>query len=459
MPSASPADRLLPALRLRGVASAAQLMADLGISQPTLSRWFKATPEVIAIGRARATRYALAHTVGREGSRWPLYRLDANAQVHQLGHLQALHGGAFHLQPDVPLPALMQDEYADGLHPGLPWFLDDQRPQGFLGRSFARRVAAQIAANPDLNLWRADDVVLALLRFGADMPGDLVLGDAALQAAMTQRLDPEPAIAPEDITQVFPQLADAVLRGEVVGSSAAGEQPKFTARLQTADGHAQPVIVKFSERTEHSGGARWADLLHCEALAGDVLREHGLPAARSTVYQADGRAFLCSERFDRTAAGGRRGFVSLAALDAAHYGHGRIDWWTFADQLQRDGWLDADDARLLRLTGWFGALIGNTDMHLGNAGLILTDTRPLALAPAYDMLPMLWRPSAQGEVVPREFLPPLPLPRQREDWQQASRMARSFWQRAACGTTLSPAFRRVAEVASGTLTHIQERLC
>jgi hypothetical protein len=34
--------------------------------------------------------------------------------------------------------------------PGLSWFLDDQRPQGFLGRAFARRVAEDIGAWPDL---------------------------------------------------------------------------------------------------------------------------------------------------------------------------------------------------------------------------------------------------------------------------------------------------------------------
>lgn len=452
---ATGSDRLLSLLRQRQVATAAQLMGDAGISQPTLSRWLKATPGVVRMGRARATRYGLAHAIGAQGSRWPLYRLNAQARPELLGHLQALHGGKFLLESALPLPALTHDEFADGLYPGLPWFLNDQRPQGFLGRIFARRVAPSIAANPDVTLWTGDDIAHALLRFGADMPGDLVLGDAALQAAMAALLEPVEGIAVADISSTFTQLADAVLRGEVVGSSAAGEQPKFTTHLRDAQGQAQAVIVKFSERTDAPGGARWGQLLRCEALASDVLRQHGLPAADNQIHHADGRVFLSSQRFDRNANGGRYGFVSLAALDAAHYGHGRIHWWQFADQLQRDGWLDAENAHQLRILGWFGALIGNTDMHLGNAGLVLTDTRPLALAPAYDMLPMLWRPSTQGEVVPRVFTPVLPTPQQRDNWQHAAHMAVQFWQAVAQLPHMSQAF---LDIATDAHTQVQQAL-
>ena len=88
------------------------------------------------------------------------------------------------------LPALLHGEFSDGLFPGLPWFLDDQHPQGFFGRAFARRVAADIGAPPDLLRWRADDIVLALLRHGDDLPGDLILGEAALAMAMDAMLHP-----------------------------------------------------------------------------------------------------------------------------------------------------------------------------------------------------------------------------------------------------------------------------
>lgn len=154
---------------------------------------------------------------------------------------------------------------------------------------------------------------------------------------------------------------------------------------------------------------------------------------------------------------GRHGLISLGALDAAHYGHGRIDWWTFAPQLHRDGWLDADAAQTLARCGWFGALIGNNDMHLGNASLALTDARPLALAPCYDMLPMALRPTATGELVAREIAVALPLPEQRDDWRAAATMAQDFWQRASNAPLLSTGFREIASQQLHKLTAAIER--
>jgi hypothetical protein len=71
--------------------------------------------------------------------------------------------------------------------------------------------------------------------------------------------------------------------------------------------------------------------------------------------------------------------------------------------------------------GWFGVLIGNNDMPLGNAGALLADTRPPALAPSYDMLPMALRPAASGEVVERDYTLALPTPEYRDDWRAARR--------------------------------------
>ena len=312
------------------------------------------------------------------------------------------------------------------MFPGLPWFLDDQRPQGFLGRAFGRRVASDINANPDILLWNTDDTLLALLRHGDDAPGDLVVGEESLQRAQQRLLDPADGVRVADRASEYPKRAEAALRGENFGSSAGGEQPKFTLSLKNGD-QVQPVIVKFSERTETSGARRWADLLVCEHLAGILLQESGLPppTARSSKRAA---GFSCNRlRFDRTPARGRTGFVSLFALDAAYYGHGRIEWWRFAPELERDGWIDAESARRLRLYGWFGILIANTDMHLANAALQLNDTRPLPLLPAYDMLPMHFRPPSSGEVVERHYEVVLPTPERRDDWHEAARAALGFW--------------------------------
>jgi hypothetical protein len=389
------------------------------------------------------------HEIGRAGSRWPLYRIGADARPQTLGDLRALHGGGFHFECADSRPAFLHGERADGLSPGLPWFLDGQRPQGFLGRAFARRVAGDIDAPEDVLHWYADDVVLALLRHGDDLPGDLVLGERSLHEALRRILDPGTVLFDERGAR-YAQLASAALRGEDVGSPAGGAQPKFAITLQ--DGEQRlPVIVKFSDRIDAPTGRRWADLLICEHHAGDVLREHDLGAAHSELIEADGRVFLQSTRFDRTPARGRRGLVSLAALDAAYYGHGRIEWWRFAPQLQRDGWLGADDARVLRIIGWYGSLIANTDMHLGNAALLLRDDRPLALAPIYDMLPMRFRPASSGEIVERRYEIALPTPEHQADWHVAAPMALAFWQRAADDARISAPFRAVAGDAAAAV--------
>lgn len=444
-------EQLEALLRRRGTLPASAIATALGISQPTVSRLLGTMgTRIVRIGRARAARYALTHEIAHAGSRWPLYRINADGNAETLGILHALHGDAFHYESTGSQPAFLHGDFAPGLFPGLPWFLDDQRPQGFLGRAFARRVAADIHAPDDILSWHADGVVLGLLRHGEDQPGDLVLGETTLQSALQGILAPVDAVSISERIERFPQFAEAVLRGEDVGSSAAGEQPKFAITLRDDDGYL-PAIVKFSGRVTSPNGRRWADLLISEHHAGVVLREHGLPAAQSDLIEADTRIFLQSRRFDRTPSLGRYGFVSLAALDAAFYGHGRIDWWRLAPQLQRDGWLSEADARRLRLFGWYGALIANSDMHLGNAALHLVDQRPLPLAPAYDMLPMRFRPASSGDIVERRYEITLPTPEHHDDWHTAARMAQEFWDRVGSDTRISTQFRGIAADASTVL--------
>ena len=62
----------------------------------------------------------------------------------------------------------------------------------------------------------------------------------------------------------------------------------------------------------------------------------------------------------------------------------------------------ADLVDQVRILWWYGKLIGNTDMHLGNVSFrFRPDPRgrvQLNLAPAYDMLPMLYAPLSGGEI-------------------------------------------------------------
>jgi len=161
---------------------------------------------------------------------------------------------------------------------------------------------------------------------------------------------------------------------------------------------------------------------------------------------AHGRYFFQVTRFDRIGAHGRRGFATLFSLDNAYYG--MLDnWGASADRLQRDGWLSEGDADLLRVLYWFGGLIGNADMHFANVSLALDDARPLSLAPAYDMLPMHYRPAATGEVLMTEFKAPLPMPQQVPTWLRATGIALVFWERVQRDSRISDEFRAEASRA------------
>ncbi|MEG8130494.1 type II toxin-antitoxin system HipA family toxin YjjJ [Xanthomonas hortorum pv. gardneri] len=457
MPSPDAVERLIAALRINGPMRGADLAARLGVSRPTLSRLVaSAGPAVLRYGKARTTGYAATGELRGEHM-WPLYRIDHDARVVPLGHLLVLHNGHFFVDLLQDNPVLLHPPLDTGMFASLPWFIDDQRPQGFLGRNLAHRVAGPLRLPDNLALWSPRDNLVAMLSDGHDQLGDLLIGERALALALEAIEQPE-CIAMQARPDEYLSRAEAALRGEAVGSSAAGEQPKFTAVLGE-DGAYRPVIVKFSDQTDQPTGRRWADLLHMEWLASQILIAGGIPAAATQLLQAGGRVFLESTRFDRTAALGRRGFVSLMSLFAAFYGDANTSSWrTLAPLLKRDGWLSPEDAERLEVISWFGTLIGNTDMHLGNAALVLADTLPLQLAPVYDMLPMALRPASSGEVVQRDIDIPPPSVDQFAQWRRAAGMAEQFWQQAMDNDKLSEQMRGIATRALASLHRTASRL-
>jgi hypothetical protein len=228
------------------------------------------------------------------------------------------------------------------------------------------------------------------------------------------------------------------------GSSAGGEQPKFLTVAPNDSGQLQPVLVKFSASMEQQTGQRWGDLLLCEYHALTVLAEAGLAAPGTRILDEGRRRFLEVPRFDRTVAGGRRGVISLEALHASAVGTLARTWPEAALNLQNAGLLDSDGVETVRRLHAFGELIGNTDMHFGNLSFWLDDTLPFRVAPIYDMLPMLWAPSAQGEILERPFSPLPPVPADRALWQDSALLAEPFWARASADAQLSEPFRQRA---------------
>jgi serine/threonine protein kinase HipA of HipAB toxin-antitoxin module len=143
------------------------------------------------------------------------------------------------------------------------------------------------------------------------------------------------------------------------------------------------------------------------------------------------------------------GLLSLGALDDQFVGE-RRGWSESAAALLRAQLITATDARELRFLSAFGALIGNTDMHLGNASFLTDAFMRFRLAPAYDMLPMMYAPM-RDEVVTREFASPQPRPGNADQWSAARPIARRFWERVAEDDRVSPGFRGLARTAAATL--------
>jgi len=179
-------------------------------------------------------------------------------------------------------------------------------------------------------------------------------------------------------------------------------------------------------------------------------------SAPTRVASHGARVFLEAERFDRVGLHGRLPVCTLDALNHAFLGVGSTDWTLLLSRLHESGLVDADTVRAVERLWWFGRLIANTDMHLGNLSFHVAPT--MHLAPAYDMLPMAYAPLPGGEVPPCTLAPPLPLPAQREVWQIACIAALGFWQRASTDMRISAPFRFVCGANYRQLDGIAARL-
>lgn len=407
----------------KGAIPTAQLLEALQISAPTLSRLIVAEQgAILRLGRGRATRYALPRSVPGLPAQIPVYRVAKKGQAAAVAELVPLQDGGSWVEPA---------RGTGHAHAGLPPVVHDMAPAGYLGRNFAVR-------HPDLHLparvqdWNDDQRLVAVARRGEDCPGDLILGEESLERFLAW----QPVAAKPD---EYPRLAMESATGGA-GSSAAGEQPKFTAFHDQ-----QHYLVKFTPGDGSPSDSRWRDLLVCEALALETLNNHGVPAAVARIVDVDKQRFLEVSRFDRIGARGRLGVLTLALLDDDLFGR-RDSWAEAASRLHALRLLSADDARRLRLLEAFGILIANGDRHFGNISFFADGlyARPaLQLAPTYDMLPMDAAPHAG--VLPN--LPPqVPEPRAKllDVWAEAGILAKEFWQRVAEDARISTLFRAMS---------------
>ena len=302
----------------------------------------------------------------------------------------------------------------------VPWWLFDRLPQGFAGRVYAKQVLRQHPEfSSDLRDW-SDPVVLQLLsEYPVDAIGDLLVGNKDLERYLVAE---NHQVSLADL----PRLAEQAK--EFSQTLISGDQPKFCCEIEQ-DG---PCIVKFAD------AERQADLLIAEHTALSVLNDAGIPAAQTMLFRAGHYQFLVIRRFDCVGSG-RRGVVSLKALDLEFVGSRDQRWPVIARQLAEQNVIVSSALSTIQLLFCFGRLIANSDMHSGNLSFFDDDQMPFALAPAYDQLPMAYASDKQGisRITVDSDLPD-------SAWVEAFPLAQRFWQTLIEQPLLNESFRDIA---------------
>lgn len=404
------------AIRVR---SPMELRVFLGVSQPTLSRTLnKIRGEIIRIGNGKSIQYAMRDTY--DGAKPEhIYRVETDGKVTLIGTLT----------PIVPEGFVMgSDEHGKESFEYLPWWLYDMRPQGYLGRAYASAYAEELNLPADPKFWSDKEVIKALALHGHDATGNLLIGERAYKDFMNMD-NPAPVNREVD----YPAMARAASDGEIPGSSAGGEQPKFCT--YTDNGH---VIVKFTIAAGNQISERWSDLLLAEHIALGVL---GVP---TYVFDFGDQRFLEVPRFDRVEERGRIGMISLEALNMEFVGAPPGQWPTLVKTLVEGGHVRTEAYDETEFRWAFGRLIGNTDMHNGNLSFVGSG-RPYRLSPAYDILPMCFSPKTSGEVP--DILNPIIISTHAspDNWRKALGYARTFLERIMAHEGFSDRFRPCIE--------------
>ncbi len=149
-PKNSSARERLDAVMLQtGLTSAITISEKLGISVQTLHRILhERGDQIVRLGSTKRARFALRRLLRGKNVPIPIYLIDASGQGTPVGFLDLIApaGSFMRLQP-LGLP--IAQDYANGVWDGLPYPLYDMRPQGYLGRIFAKQIAQYLDVPTD----------------------------------------------------------------------------------------------------------------------------------------------------------------------------------------------------------------------------------------------------------------------------------------------------------------------
>jgi len=415
-------------MQLRGLIGTSDLLKELNISRATLMRLLAQQPSKwVSIGKTRNQQYGWLRSVPDLGHEVPVFRVDETGNLLPIARLNFLEKNLYVTQPD--------GQVFDALPPEI----NDMAPQGFMGRIFAKNYDSELGGLPHrLEDWSDAHILKSTAKRGEDFPGNLIIGEESAQRF--QKLSYSNT-TPQDFTHLLDQ---ALNMGSVV-SSAGGERPKFTAVMESSH-----VIVKFAGPLSQADQRRWADLLYCESVAYSVLQQADVDCIETKVWPTvSDYIFLISTRFDRVGLKGRTPYLSFAAVDAYLFGDQQT-WSHTAEKLFKSNKLSKEDFEKVCLVEAFAQLIGDTDRHFYNMGLIPEFDSPSSLtpnyfhlAPIFDKSPMAFAPY-DGRVLEKEFEPGVPKANLVHVWEQAVRLAKSFWERVQEERAISESFRQIA---------------
>jgi serine/threonine-protein kinase HipA len=240
-----------------------------------------------------------------------------------------------------------------------------------------RRPARQLGET-DYLLGVRDDLRQGALRFRLE-GGEFLADDRSGVPALTdlpQLLDLAERAEHPDSFGTAADLPD-LQRLVRVGSSLGGARPKAHVR----DTGGRIAIAKFPSAQSDT----W-NVMAWEKVALDLAASAGLDVPASKLLSLAGRSVLVLDRFDRTPAGERIGYVSAMTMLEASDGDQR-SYIEIAEVIENTATRVTFELQQLWRRIVFNVLVSNTDDHLRNHGFLHVRDDVWRLSPAFDLNP------------------------------------------------------------------------
>ena len=142
-----------------------------------------------------------------------MHQVREDGVPEKLAELVAVEPRGFVIIPSRPLPKWLRGDTGRGVFDDVPFFLHDVRPQGYLGRLLARKLALDLGLPERLTDWQEQHVVAALTLAGDDNPGAILVGAHSYDHHMRRLLASPPLPLRGDLARSYEQLASAALAG------------------------------------------------------------------------------------------------------------------------------------------------------------------------------------------------------------------------------------------------------